>query len=123
MCAWSAVWLLVKQLADQGVAVVCCQHHPPTHTSCISRTLDAQLTAAVALVAHSTNKAEAVRHMKITPNEACKHVKSKVCDPEAPHDCRSSRSALHPCASLTLTFGDEFAQLTCRCSSVRRVSH
>ena len=123
MCAWSAVWLLVKQLADQGVAVVCCQHHPPTHTSRLSHALERNITAAVPLVSHSTNEAEAVCGINIMRNMTPEHSKSKVCDPEAPRDCRSSRSALLPCALLTSTFGDEHARLTCRCSSVRRVSH
>lgn len=51
------------------------------------------------------------------------HVKPKVCDPEAPRNCRCSRIALHTCIFLTSTSSDWCAQLTCRCSSVRRASH
>ena len=98
-------------------ALVCCQHLPPTHTSRISHALEAQLTAAVPLVLHSTDEAEAVCGINITRNLTSEHVKPKVCNPEAPSNCRSSRSALLPCALLTSTFGD------CRCSSERRVSH
>ena len=71
----------------------------------------------------STNEAEAVHDMNIVRDETSEHGKPKVYDPEAPRDCRSSRPALPPCALLTSTFFDEGARLTCRCSSVRRVSH
>ena len=92
--------------ADKTVALVCCQHHPPTHTSRISHALEAQLTAAVPLVLHSTDEAEAVGGINIMRNLTSEHVKPKVCNPEAPSNCRSSRSALLPCALLTSTFGD-----------------
>ena len=87
-------------------ALVCCQHLPPTHTSRISHALEAQLTAAVPLVLHSTDEAEAVCGVNIMRNLTSEHVKPKVCSPEAPSNCRSSRSALLPCALLTSTFGD-----------------
>ena len=87
-------------------ALVCCQHLPPTHTSRISHALEAQLTAAVPLVLHSTDEAEAVGGINIMRNLTSEHVKPKVCNPEAPSNCRSSRSALLPCALLTSTFGD-----------------
>ena len=87
-------------------ALVSCQHLPPTHTSRISHALEAQLTAAVPLVLHSTDEAEAVCGINITRNLTSEHVKPKVCNPEAPSNCRSSRSALLPCALLTSTFGD-----------------
>ena len=92
-------------------------------TSRISRALDARLTAAAPLGSHSTNETEAVCDMNTVRNETSEHVKPKVCDPEAPRDCRSSRPALPMCALLTSTFGDKRVQLTCRCSSVHRVSH
>ena len=104
--ACSADWLLTMWRADKFVALVCCQHHPPTHTSRISHALEAQLTAAVPLVLHSTDEAEAVCGVNIMRNLTSEHVKPKVCNPEAPSNCRSSRSALLPCALLTSTFGD-----------------
>ena len=97
---WSAVWLLTMRSAHQAVALVCCQDHPPTHTSRISHTLDAQLTAAVPLVSHSADEAEAVCSINIVRNLTFEHVKPKVCDPEGPCDCRSSCAALLPCALL-----------------------
>ena len=84
-------------------ALVCCQHLPPTHTSRISHALEAQLTAAVPLVLHSTDEAEAVCGINIMRNLTSEHVKPKVCNHEAPSNCRSSRSALLPCALLTST--------------------
>ena len=76
------------------------------HTSRISHNLEAQLTAAVPLVSHSIDEAEAMIGINIMRDVRPEHGKSKVCDPEAPSDCRSSRSALLPCALLTSTFGD-----------------
>ena len=105
-CAWLAVWLLAMWRADKTVALVCCQHHPATHTSRISHVLDGYLTAAVPLVSHSTDEAEAVCGINIGRNLMFEHAKPKVCDHEAPRDCRSSRSALLPCAVLTSKFGD-----------------
>ena len=61
------------------------------------------------LVSHSTNEAEAVNGMNMLRNESLEHVKPKVCDPEVPRDCRSSRPALPTCALLTSTYGDKRA--------------
>ena len=58
------------------------------------------------LVSRSTYETEAVHDMYTVHNEASEHGKPKVYDPEAPRDCRNSRSALLLCAVLTSTFGD-----------------
>ena len=60
----------------------------------------------VPLVSHSTDEAEAACGINIVRKLTFEHVKPKVCDHEAPRDCRSSRSALLLCAVLTSTFGD-----------------
>ena len=72
----------------------------------MSHVLEGYLTAAVPLVSHSTNEAEAVCSINIGRKLMFEHAKPKVCDLEAPRDCRNSRSALLLCAVLTSTFGD-----------------
>ena len=94
------------QPTGRALALVCCQHHYPTHTSRISRALTARLTAAVPLCLQGADEAEAMIGINIMRNVTSEHSKSKVYNPEAPSDCRSSRSALLPCALLTSTFGD-----------------
>ena len=94
------------QPTGRALALVCCQHHYLTHTSRISRALHAQLTAAVPLCLQSTDEAEACIGINIMRNMTFEQGKSKVCDPKAPSNCRSSCSALLPCALLTSTFSD-----------------
>ena len=68
------------QSAGRVLALVCCQHHYPTHTGCISRTLSTRLTAAVPLGLQSVDEAEAMIGISIMRNMTSEHGKSKVCD-------------------------------------------
>ena len=54
--------------------------------------------------------------------ELFSHIRVKVCDPQAPRDCRSPHLVPPPCTFLTCAFSVERAQLTCWCSAVRRCS-
>ena len=73
-----------------------------SHITCSHRPTHRRGAALLA----GADEAEAMIGINIMRNMTSEHSKSKVCDPEAPSDCRSSRSALLPCALITSTFGD-----------------